>query len=176
MKMRLSSSKLMKSMVVPLCGFLLSQTATAEPNNDTGQESVADILAAAPESVARQATVISRDGKVLRKGEGEWVCRIAGPSGNDPVCTDSEFRAYLDARTKGKLPTIERIGLAYMLQGMSWDGMYIPPHGMLIVPDNAYFQGFPTVPSGGTPWVMMAETPYAHLVVPMGEGLPHKTQ
>jgi hypothetical protein len=39
---------------------------------------------------------------------------------------------------------------------------------MVIVPDNAMLEGFPTDPHNGGPYVMWAGTPWAHVMVPVG--------
>jgi hypothetical protein len=41
-----------------------------------------------------------------------------------------------------------------------------PPHVMIIVPDPAMLDAFPTEHGTGGPYVMWAGTPYAHLMVP----------
>ncbi len=113
--------------------------------------------------------MLSRAGKVLQQGSGEWVCRFAGLTGDTPTCLDSQSRAYFKARFQGKTPQVERIGLTYMLHGMTTDtGMQMPPHVMVIVPDPTDLKQFPTAPQSGAPWVMKANTPYAHLIIPVG--------
>jgi hypothetical protein len=41
------------------------------------------------------------------------------------------------------------------------------PHLMLVVPDRAVLDGFPTDPENGGPWVMWKGTPYAHVMIPV---------
>ena len=41
-----------------------------------------------------------------------------------------------------------------------------PPHLMIAVPDPKSLAGLPTNPSNGGPYVMWANTPYAHVMVP----------
>jgi len=131
---------------------------------------IQQIRTAAPASIVQQATIISPQGEVLQKGAGEWVCSIAGPNGKTPACLDSQFRAYLKARLQGDKPNVERLGVAYMFHGMATDsGMFIPPHIMLVLPDPTSFKGYPTEPQNGTPWVMKAGTPYAHVMLPVGD-------
>ncbi len=161
-----------------LGGLIGVPTAIAGQNqgeqNGTKQQTQTDatliqqIRSAAPASIVRQATVISPQGKVLKKGAGEWVCRLAGPNSKAPACLDAQFRAYLKARSQGKTPHLKRVGVAYMLHGMTTAGMRMPPHIMLVVPNRAAFKGYPTEPQGGMPWVMKAGTPYAHLILPVG--------
>lgn len=144
-------------------------SADTKPPMDEQATLVDTLMSAAPESVAKHATVLSRTGKILKKGDSEWVCRLAGLTGNTPTCLDSQSRAYFKARSQGKTPQVERIGITYMLHGMTTDtGMQMPPHAMLIVPNLSSLESFPTTPQSGMPWVMKANTPYAHLIIPMG--------
>ncbi|GAM70181.1 hypothetical protein JCM19236_5728 [Vibrio sp. JCM 19236] len=43
------------------------------------------------------------------------------------------------------------------------------PHLMIITPDAALLESLPTDPSQGGPYVMWKGTPYAHIMVPIGE-------
>ena len=40
------------------------------------------------------------------------------------------------------------------------------PHIMVLVPNTAQLDAFPTDPTNGGPWVMWKGTKYAHLMVP----------
>lgn len=143
-------------------------SAGNKPQTDTQPTLVETLMSAAPESVAKHATVLSRTGKILKKGDSEWVCRFAGLTGDTPTCLDSQSRAYFKARSQGKTPQVDRVGLTYMLDGMTMGtGMHMPPHVMLIVPNLSSLKSFPTTPQSGMPWVMKANTPYAHLIIPM---------
>ncbi len=39
---------------------------------------------------------------------------------------------------------------------------------MIVVPDEAWLEGLSREPTGG-PWVMWAETPFVHVMVPTGQ-------
>ncbi len=39
---------------------------------------------------------------------------------------------------------------------------------MIIVPDVEMLAGLPTDPHSGGPWVMYKGTPYAHIMIPVG--------
>ncbi|MDA3920132.1 MAG: hypothetical protein PF501_05560 [Salinisphaera sp.] len=167
--------RLPAAIALVLCVLAIAPAAFA--GSDMGQPSadnkpptvVETLMSAAPESVAKHATVLSRTGKILKKGDSEWVCRFAGLTGDTPTCLDSQSRAYFKARSQGKTPQVDRVGLTYMLDGMTMGtGMHMPPHVMLIVPDLSSLKSFPTTPQSGMPWVMKANTPYAHLIIPMG--------
>lgn len=47
-------------------------------------------------------------------------------------------------------------------------GVRVPPHVMLFVPDETALKGFPSSARTGTPWTMMANTVYDHLIIPTG--------
>jgi hypothetical protein len=184
MKLKLMNASVVVAVLTTLGGLIFVPAAVAavagqdkaepDPVSDSAQAEatrIQQIRTAAPASIVQQATIISPKGEVLQKGAGEWVCRIAGQNGKTPACLDSQFRAYLKARLQGKKPHVERLGVAYMFHGMTTgSGMFIPPHIMLVVPDPTHLKGHPTEPQTGTPWVMKADTPYAHLMLPVGGG------
>ena len=80
-------------------------------------------------------------------------------------------------------PSITRVGFAYMLSGDSpvsnSDPFATEPTGpedwvtdvhghiMIVVPDPKALEGISTDHRNGGPWVMWANTPYAHLMVPV---------
>ena len=53
-----------------------------KPKADSDEAVIQTLLSAGPESVTKHATVLSRAGKVLQQGSGEWVCRFAGLAGD----------------------------------------------------------------------------------------------
>ncbi len=75
------------------------------------------------------------------------------------------------------------VGIAYMLQGdtpVSNTDPYATgptgpndwvedpgPHLMLVVPDRKMLKHIPTDHQNGGPWIMWADTPYAHVMVPL---------
>jgi hypothetical protein len=80
--------------------------------------------------------------------------------------------------------SIDRVGISYMLagddggsntdpyaEGPTDDNEWIVsgPHLMVIVPDLALLEGIPTDPKTGGPFIMWKGTPYAHIMVPVGD-------
>lgn len=145
---------------------------------------IANALSAAPPSVAAVATVMSHDGRTLRKGTSDWVCMPDMPEvpNNSPMCLDAPWRAFIDAWMNKRDPAITQVGFGYMLQGdmpvsntdpfataptstNAWlaDG---GPHVMILLPDARQLDGIPTDPHNGGPWVMWKGTPYAHVMLP----------
>ncbi|GAC1580048.1 MAG: hypothetical protein NVS3B5_13460 [Sphingomicrobium sp.] len=145
---------------------------------------IADALGAAPASVARGATVMTGDGKVLRKGTNGWTCMPDDPStpGRDPMCLDKAGLSWAMAMIGHKPPPSGAIGMAYMLKGGSDASNLDPyakghgggwvttgPHVMILSAQAARESGYPGGARSDTskPYVMFAGTPYAHIMLPV---------
>lgn len=131
-------------------------------------------------------TVMDWDGNVLREGTSTYVCfpTPAQLQGTAPMCLDEPWRAWGDAWMNKKPFETSRLGISYMLagdegasntdpyaEGPTADNEWIVEgsHLMIIVPDPAMLEGIPTDPQNGGPYVMWKGTPYAHVMVPVGE-------
>jgi hypothetical protein len=146
-------------------------------------------MSAGPRAITSEATImqVGPDGSMteLRAGTNGWMCipddNPAAP-GNAPMCVDGPWQAFLGGWMSGEPPEIDKLGVSYMMQGGPWasnedpfateppegqDWVQEPPHLMIVVPDPAMLDGFPTVHTTGGPYVMWAGTPYAHLMVPV---------
>lgn len=152
------------------------------PSNDRAL--IRNALSAGPASVTAGATVMSHDGRVLRKGTNDWVCMPDMPDkpNNTPMCLDAPWRAVIDAWMNKKVPTVTQVGFAYMLQGDIPVSNTDPfasgptptneliqhgdPHVMVLLPDQRQLEGLPTDPKSGGPFVMWKGTPYAHIMLP----------
>ncbi|MBY0492087.1 MAG: hypothetical protein K2R93_19760 [Gemmatimonadaceae bacterium] len=146
---------------------------------------VVNALSAAPAGVAKHATVMASDGRVLRKGTSDWVCMPDMPDvpNNTPMCLDAPWRGFIDAWMKQARPTVKQLAFGYMLQGdmpvsntdpfakaPSPNNQWIQngePHVMVLVPDPKMLDVLPTDPANGGPFVMWKGTPYAHVMVPV---------
>ena len=145
-------------------------------------------LSAAPPQVAATAEVRDLDGNVLREGDGAYTCFPPPEGFAGAMCMDEPFLAWMDALMKGETPPdTGRVGLSYMLAGDSPGGgasnvdpaakaptadnhwVVEGPHVMVIVPDPAQLEGLPTDPVEDGPYVMWAGTPFAHIMMPVGE-------
>lgn len=152
------------------------------------QAIIAEALSAAPPQVARNATVIGLDGKVVRKGSGAYTCLPGPPGFGGPMCHDEQFMKWMQAFMSGKdAPPVSGIGTSYMLAGDSPGGgasnidpaartptadnqwVVEGPHVMLILPDPAMLKGLPTTPDANGPYVMWPDSPYAHVMWPVEE-------
>lgn len=147
---------------------------------------IASATSAAPPTIGRAATVMSMDGKVLRKGTNGWTCFPDDPGspGNDPMCVDKNGLAWFNA-LMAKKPPPPVAGMAYMLQGGSDASNLDPfatkppsgakwvttgPHMMILSASVAAASGYPNKqanPDTTKPYVMYGGTPYAHIMFPV---------
>jgi hypothetical protein len=92
----------------------------ADSSEPTREEKIADALRAAPAYIADSATVVDWDmTTVLREGSPDWTC-VPTPPGTPqsaPMCADPTMMQWFMELEQGKTPTIDRIGISYMLMG-----------------------------------------------------------
>ena len=140
---------------------------------------------AGPSSLSKNATIMDRDGNVLRKGTNGWTCMPDNPEtpGTDPMCINEPWLNFMGALKNNKKPTYTQVGIAYMLQGdtpvSNTDPYATAPkpgddwveglgaHIMVLVPDVEALKNVSTNSKNGGPWVMWPDTPYAHLMIPI---------
>lgn len=190
----------MRTVLLSSCALLLMLSATGgaqapQPDRRGGHSPasgtassdealIMNALSAAPPSIAKGATVVGHDGRVLRRGTTEWVCMPDMPDvpNDTPMCLDAQWRAFIDAWLHKRVPTVTGVGFGYMLQGDMPVSNVDPfaagptptnqwiqhgaPHVMVLVPDAQVLDGVSTDPTNGGPFVMWKGTPYAHLMVP----------
>jgi hypothetical protein len=149
---------------------------------------IRDALSAAPPAVAKTAKVMDWDGTVLRPGSGTYTCYPTQlelrNKGKEPMCLDKTWIAWADAWMNKKPFKADQIGIGYMLAGDAGSSNIDPyasaptsnnqwvvegPHTMVIVPDPAQLEGLPTDANNGGAYVMWKGTPYAHIMVPVGQ-------
>lgn len=146
---------------------------------------IRNALSAAPAPLTEEAAVMDWDNTTLRLGGNGWTCfpDVPNTPGNDPMCLDAQWVNWAHAWMNHSEPQITQVGLAYMLQGGSDASNTDPfatepapgeewidsgPHLMILVPDLAALESLPTDPMSGGPYVMWKGTPYAHIMVPVG--------
>lgn len=156
------------------------------PTTDEGM--ISSAMSAAPEAVARDATVMTVDDKGamkhLREGSNGWTCMPDVPTtpGTDPMCVDANGLEWAGAWMARKDPPAGKMGFGYMLMGGSDASNTDPfattpaagqswvdtgPHVMILNIGNQ-FAGYPTTPDDPSkPYVMFPNTPYAHLMIPV---------
>ncbi len=157
----------------------------APPTTDEGM--IKSAMSAAPEAVAKDATIIALDEKMqvrtLRQGTNMWTCIPDGPSpGLDPMCVDKNGLEWVQAWLGHKNPPANKIGFGYMLMGGSDASNDDPfatapaeghhwvdtgPH-VMILNIGSRFEGYPaTHDDTKQPFIMFPKTPYAHLMIPV---------
>lgn len=143
-------------------------------------------MAAAPSAISADATIVDSDGTLLKKGSNGWTCLPdVMPGDKNPICNDETWMKMFQALGSKASYTPDTIGISYMLKGDFGAGVsnstpfhqdhknakdYVEtgPHMMIIVP-KAMLKGLPTDPSNGGPYVMWADTDYAHIMIPIDE-------
>jgi hypothetical protein len=151
---------------------------------------IASAMKAAPDSVAKNASVVVMDDKgamkTLRKGSNGFTCMPYNPvtPGPDPMCMDANSMAWLDALLAHKTPPTGKVGFMYMLAGGTDASNTDPyatkpegsnhwiktgPHIMVVGGDAAFYDSYPKSadPDTAQPYVMWAGTPYQHLMAPV---------
>lgn len=149
-------------------------------------------MSAAPAALSADATIADygESGELveLRAGTNGWLClpdQNPTAEGDSPICIDPTWQTWFAAYQAREEPQISGLGVSYMLQGgpapsntdpfaetppPGEDWLDDGPHLMLIVPDPAMLDAFPTEHTRDEPYVMWAGTPYAHLMVPVAGG------
>lgn len=170
----------------------ISVTETDKPAAQPGSKEakIQNALSAAPESVAKNATVMdfpeTADGALveLQKGTNDWTCLPDYPAspGKDPMCLDKQGMVWLKGYITQQPPNLTQAGLAYMLEGGSdasntdpfaqkptegEDWITAPAHTMVFPVGKLDQSVYSTDPKNGGPWIMWAGTPYEHLMIPV---------
>lgn len=156
------------------------------PTTDT--EKIANAMAAAPEAVSKDATVLDLDAnmkpRTLKAGTNGWTCLPDYPPspGVDPMCVDPNGFEWVVAWAEHKDPPADKMGFGYMLLGGSdasnedpFATAPAPGHGwvdtgphVMILNIGDRFKGYPTTHTNTkAPYVMYPNTKYAHLMIPV---------
>ncbi|WP_250684473.1 hypothetical protein [Photobacterium galatheae] len=149
------------------------------------QAMLEDALSAAPPTLKDKVTVMDWDNNVLQKGTSQYTCFPTPPQlkGKSPMCMDGPWMEWAKAWMNKQPVEIKEIGISYMLAGdggasntdpyaenETADNQWIVegPHLMIITPDKALLDSLPTDPNNGGPYVMWKDTPYQHIMIPIG--------
>ena len=165
-------------------GLIGAQGAAADD-----AEMIKSAEAAAPAAVSSGATIYAMDDKgamrTLREGTNGWWCMPDGSvsPGTDPMCGDANAMEWLMAMVARKDPPAGKVGFSYMLAGGSdgsntdpfatepapGDEWISTPSHVMIVNAPEMMKGYPAdaKPDTSKPYVMYANTPYAHLMIPV---------
>jgi len=182
--MRLRIHLLLTALAVAAVGNMPAHAA----DNDALMKNA---MSAAPEGVAKNATIMISDGKggmiTLKKGTNGFTCMPDNPNTptNDPMCADENSMLWIQAKMTHAQPPEGKVGITYMLQGDSVASNINPyattppaggkwltdgPHMMIFntkVLLDAYPHAVTETPDTTQPYVMFAGTPYAHLMIPV---------
>jgi hypothetical protein len=149
----------------------------------------ASAQSAAPASISANAAIAKVDAagamQSIRPGTNGWTCMPDNPvtPGADPMCFDANAGKWVAAWVGHKPPPENVVGLVYMLEGGT-DASNTDPYATKPTADNDWVKTGPHImvvgskdilaghPSGGkpdtsVPYVMWADTPYAHLMIPV---------
>src|SRR6478736_2405564 len=116
--MRLRIQLLLTALAVAVVGNMPAHAA----DNDALMKNA---MSAAPEGVAKGATIMISDGKggmtALKKGTNGFTCMPDDPSTptNDPMCADENSMLWNEAYMTHGQPPEGKVGITYMLQGDS---------------------------------------------------------
>lgn len=170
--------------------------AHAAAQSGKAKSEISQALAAAPASIAAQASVVilKDQGRKeeLRIGTNGWTCLardVAAPDdgiSHHPACFDKYGLEWIENYMAGREPNPDHAGYSYMLAGgSSWsntdpkaaklalgqkDYIRIPAHIMILNARIANSSGFPsgqTEPDTHKPFVMFGGTPFAILIIPV---------
>lgn len=179
----------MQSKVMWLAGVAVFALWVPAARADEKSELIKSAEAAGPAAVASKATIYATgaDGKMqtLREGTNGWWCMPDQPTTptKDPMCGDANAMEWANAWMNKTDPPKDKVGLIYMLAGGS-DASNTDPYATGKTNDNQWITTGPHVmilnamhlmsdypaevqPDTAKPYVMWANTPYAHLMVPV---------
>lgn len=193
------ASSILSLSLVALLSWTADSVAQQQSQEPAGQQAgapqsdddlIKNAVSAAPKAVGERATVIGMNEKneirTLREGSGGFTCIPDNPTtpGNDPMCVDQNGMEWVQAWMNKQEPP-DKVGFGYMLMGGSDASNDDPfatapkegrkwldtgPHVMVFGPVAERMPGYPkTAENPKAPYVMWPGTPYAHLMIPVGE-------
>jgi len=177
-------SKFIGLLAAAACSSIaIAGSAMAHPSLSDA-EYMAQALSAAPLAVQGEARVVrpESDGKMreLKPGTNGFTCLIMG---TDKMCADANSMEFLDAMMSHKAPP-DKVGITYMLAGdigasntdpyatgKTPDNHWIVtgPHIMIFGPPSKAlgYTRAPDPPDSKHPYMMWANTPYEHAMIPV---------
>ena len=171
---------LLAALVLALCAAPAAVRADAMSDSDY----VAKVMTSAPPAIVKGATIVemNKDGsmRTLQTGTNGFTCMVLDVT---PGCADQNTMAWMKALMTHAAPP-QAVGFMYMLSGDSGASNTDPyataqtatnhwiktgPHVMIVGP-AVMSMGYPATadPDPTKPYVMWANTPYAHLMIPVG--------
>jgi pimeloyl-ACP methyl ester carboxylesterase len=136
-----------------------------ELTTEERQDLTAKAEHAGPPTVTENATIATYyalQEKVLRRGTNGWTC-WAETGGLGPMCNQPGWDAWLHAFWNHRDSFhVNELSVSYMLAEKG------DRHVMILVPDPRLLDGLSTEPKDPM-WAMMTGTPYAHIMLKVGE-------
>ncbi|QDH71926.1 hypothetical protein FKV23_16265 [Lysobacter alkalisoli] len=172
-------------MIAFSCAALVLSSAALASDKDAAEARIARAMSAGPAQITAGAKIMEHDGTVLREGSNGWTCMPSmGPGMDFPMCNDPAWMEFMQAFAARKAPNPTRVGVSYMFAGDApvnnddpFDTTQDPgepwvtegPHVMVIVPNaETMLKDMTNDPNAGVPYVMFKNTPYAHIMIPIG--------
>lgn len=167
-----------------VAGALIAYPSTVGAQQTSDSDYIAKIMPAAPAAVVQGATIVQmqKDGgvRVVQTGTDGYTCMLLDPQ--TPMCADKNAMAWAHALMGHTAPP-QSVGFVYMLAGDNGASNTNPydtaqtssnhwvktgPHVMIVGP-AVETMGYPmTADADPTkPFVMWANTPYAHVMIPV---------
>jgi hypothetical protein len=164
---------------------LIANLGVAQAQQTSATDYIAKVMPAAPAAVVQSATIVQvqKDGSIrtIQSGTNGFTCMLPGHPAS-PMCADKNAMAWAEALMNHVAPP-NSLGFMYMLAGDNgasntnpYDVTATPnnhwvktgPHVMIVGP-AVTTMGYPMSPDADAtkPYVMWANTPYAHLMIPV---------
>ncbi len=147
---------------------------------------LARVRTAAPAPVVSGATIVQMQKgggmRTVQTGANGFTCTVIPGGDGTPMCADKNAMGWMNALMTHAAPP-DTVGFVYMLAGDAGTSNTDPyataptatnhwvktgPHVMIVGP-AAKTMGYPMTPDADAtkPYVMWANTPYAHLMIPV---------
>ena len=154
-------------------------------NAETAADKIARAITAAPADITDNATIMDVDLTMLREGANGWTCMpgiYLFPGDENPLCNDDTWMRWMAAAAAGEAFSTDVIGISYMLAGdalvnnanpMATDpgdgGVWVKDgaHLMILLPNMDMVSNLPRDPYVGGPYIMWADTPLVHVMMPI---------
>ncbi|MCK6578640.1 MAG: hypothetical protein L6Q98_11100 [Anaerolineae bacterium] len=184
------STNTLKFVLITVAAGLAALTVAAQDDSEI-QAKIENAMSAAPSAIAQDASILDwafdADGKfvVLREGTNGWSCLPDDPSTpvNSPICLDEMAMGWLYALLTGEEPNVTAPAFTYQLQGDEAFSNTDPgatepaadhwvsdaPYMMVIFPPDVDLSTFTTDENSSGPFVMWGDTPYRHIMLPVGD-------
>ena len=174
--------------IFTLFALLVTSPVQLLAQDEDVQAKIESAMSAGPMEIAQDATILDwsfdDDGNfvVLQEGTNSWSCLPDIPGPAHAACVDEIFVDFLYAWLAGRDLNVTVPGFAYLLQGSEVLSNSDPaatepaedywvtsdPYMMVLLPPSVDLSGITTDPNDSL-FVMFADTPLQHIMVPIGD-------